>query len=276
VLLRDPGQHRVVGGATVLDVRPPTLSRRGAARLRAARLTELADATPDELAVQQLRQRGFVRTAELRAMGLPAPPQPLPGEWHVLPDTWHALAERLRAEVGAWRREHPLEAGLPSEVARRRLALPDPALLEPLTTAAGLRGSSGRIRHPADQAELPAAVQAALTKLTADLQRAPFAAPDAQRLATLGLGPRELAAAVRAGRLLRVTEGVVLLPDAIAHATRALAALPQPFTASQARQALDTTRRVVIPLLELLDRQRITEQLPDSTRRLRPRPEQPG
>jgi selenocysteine-specific elongation factor len=32
-----------------------------------------------------------------------------------------------------------------------------------------------------------------------------------------------------------------------------LAALPQPFTTSAARQAMSTTRRVVIPLLEHLD-----------------------
>jgi selenocysteine-specific elongation factor len=270
VLLRDPGQHRVVGGATVLDVRPPGLNRRGAARARAATLTHLASATPGELAAQQLRQRGFLRSAELRAMGLPVPPDPLPGGWHAFPETWAALVTRLKAEADAWRREHPLETGLPSEVARRRLALPDPALLEPLATAAGLRSDGGRIRRPADQADLPPALRAALGTITAELRRAPFAAPDAARLTELGLGPRELAAAVRAGHLLRIAEGVVLLPDALEHATRVLAALPQPFTASQARQALDTTRRVAIPLLELLDRRRITEQLPDSTRRLRP------
>ena len=33
---------------------------------------------------------------------------------------------------------------------------------------------------------------------------------------------------------------------------RVLAALPQPFTTSEARQALGTTRRVAIPLLEHL------------------------
>ncbi|HEY4464698.1 MAG TPA: SelB C-terminal domain-containing protein, partial [Streptosporangiaceae bacterium] len=46
---------------------------------------------------------------------------------------------------------------------------------------------------------------------------------------------------------------------------------PQPFTTAEARKALDTTRRVAIPLLEFLDRARITERLPDDRRRLRPR-----
>ena len=45
----------------------------------------------------------------------------------------------------------------------------------------------------------------------------------------------------------------MLLPTAPALAMRTLAGLPQPFTTSGARQALGTTRRVVIPLLEHLD-----------------------
>jgi selenocysteine-specific elongation factor len=47
---------------------------------------------------------------------------------------------------------------------------------------------------------------------------------------------------------------------------RVLAALPQPFSTSEARQALGTTRRVAVPLLELLDRRGWTRRL-DGTRR---------
>lgn len=67
------------------------------------------------------------------------------------------------------------------------------------------------------------------------------------------LGTRELAAAERVGRLLRLGDGVVLLPTAPALAMRELARLAQPFTTSAARQALGTSRRVAIPLLEHLD-----------------------
>jgi selenocysteine-specific elongation factor len=43
--------------------------------------------------------------------------------------------------------------------------------------------------------------------------------------------------------------------------------LPQPFTVSQARRALDTTRRVAVPLLEHLDRAGLTERLDEVHRR---------
>jgi len=61
----------------------------------------------------------------------------------------------------------------------------------------------------------------------------------------------------------------VLAPGAQVEATRVIATLPQPFTTAEARHALGTTRRVVIPLLEYLDRAGITQRLPDDRRRLR-------
>jgi selenocysteine-specific elongation factor len=109
------------------------------------------------------------------------------------------------------------------------------------------------------------AVQAVL----ADLADAPFSAPGAERLAELGLDARAAAAAERAGLLRRLPGNVLLAPDAPERAARILAGLPQPFTAAEARQALGTTRRVVIPLLEWLDREGVTRRLPDDRRTMR-------
>jgi selenocysteine-specific elongation factor len=112
---------------------------------------------------------------------------------------------------------------------------------------------------------LPPAIARAVEQIGRDLTGRPFAAPDAGRLAELGLGRREVAVAVSAGALLRVGD-VVLLPGAVELAIGTLAALPQPFTLSSARQALDTTRRVAVPLLELLDQRGATRRLPDDRR----------
>ena len=71
------------------------------------------------------------------------------------------------------------------------------------------------------------------------------------------------------GRPLDADQAGVLAPGAEAKAARILARLPQPFTSAAARQALGTTRRVAIPLLEYLDRAGITQRLPDDRRRLR-------
>ncbi len=99
-----------------------------------------------------------------------------------------------------------------------------------------------------------------------------FQAPETHRLRALGLGPRELAAAVRAGALETVADGVFLLPGGIDKAGAALATVDQPFTLSEARRALDTTRRVAVPLLEILDRRGITRRLPDDRREVTRQP----
>jgi len=112
-------------------------------------------------------------------------------------------------------------------------------------------------------------LQAALRVLRADLATAPFASPDADRLRKLGLDQRSIAAAVRAGELMRISDQVVLAPGADQAAAQILARLPQPFSAAQAREALRTTRRTAIPLLEFLDQAGVTQRQADDRRILR-------
>ena len=257
-LLRDPGRHHVAGGVTVLDVVPPGLSRRGAAAARAAQLAGL-DGVPDLAA--ELSRRLLVRADDLAAMGVPAGGEPVAGEWLADPEHWAALARRLGAEVTAYAAEHPLEPGAPVEALRHRLGLPDRALVEALVRAPlRLRGGRVSAGPPGAPGELVALVERAFAGL------GPFAAPEAYDLAELGAGTRELAAAARTGLLVQLAPAVVLRADAPGRAAGVLAGLPQPFTLSEARRALGTTRRVAVPLLELLDRRGVTRRLPDDRR----------
>ncbi|MEU0257059.1 GTP-binding protein, partial [Streptomyces sp. NPDC006184] len=77
-VLRESGGGRLPCGVTVLDVRPPGLARRGAGRARAAEL-DIMTGRPD--AAAELRRRKLVRRADLRAMGVPAPGDPVAGDW---------------------------------------------------------------------------------------------------------------------------------------------------------------------------------------------------
>jgi selenocysteine-specific elongation factor len=259
-LVRDPGRHHIAGGVTVLDVAPPPLRRRGAAAARASVLATVGE-RPDE--PDELRRRGLARRADLARMGIATTAEPVTGDWLADPDHWAALQKRLADALADYTRAHPLEPGAPVEALRHALDLPDRALVAALATAASLTVHSGRVGTATG---LPDAVARAVEQVRAGLAAAPFRAPEAARLAELGLGHREIAAAARAGALLRVADGIVLAPDAPDRAATILAALPQPFTLSQARQALDTTRRVAVPLLELLDRRGRTRRLPDDRR----------
>ncbi|HET6867189.1 MAG TPA: SelB C-terminal domain-containing protein [Solirubrobacteraceae bacterium] len=139
-----------------------------------------------------------------------------------------------------------------------------------LAAEAGLRVHDGRVALPDAGASLGPA-ESAIRSLLDRLASEPFAAPEHDDLARLRLGRRELAAAERAGLLVRLADEIVIRPDAVQLAAKLLADLPQPFTTSEARQVLGTTRRVVIPLLEHLDRAGVTERIDAGHRRIRAR-----
>jgi selenocysteine-specific elongation factor len=187
------------------------------------------------------------------------------------------LCRQLAETVAAHARRDPLAIGMPPEAARAALGLPDRTLVEALAGQAGVHMENGYLhlrsqQSPAahqPQPSLPPRLAAAVRAVLADLEAAPFMAPEAGRLRDLGLDARAIAAAARAGLLLRVNEQIVLAPGAEGRAARMLAGLPQPFTTAEARQALGTTRRVAIPLLEYLDRAGITQRLPDDRRRVK-------
>lgn len=269
-LLRDPGRQSVVAGVLVLDADPPVLRRRGAALERAGVL-QSAGQTPD--LARELTRRGAARRDDLVALGLPLDDLGallVHGDWLVDPATWQRWTSALQAAVHAQLASEPLEGGLPHEAARHAVGLPDPRLLPPLVAAAGLESVAGRLRPPGTVLSLGAA-EPAVAAIEARLRANPVDAPDATELAGYGLAPRELAAAERAGRLLRLSGDVVLLPDGPARAMRVLAGLEQPFTLSQARQALGTSRRVAIPLLEHLDGRGWTRRLDGQVREVRRR-----
>jgi selenocysteine-specific elongation factor len=155
---------------------------------------------------------------------------------------------------------------MPSAALRRELGLVDDAqVLNGVAAQAGLQVLEGRVSRPGTHADLERGA-AGLRALVHRLEGAPFAAPERAELDGLRLGRRELGAAERAGVIVRVSPDIVLLPAALDDAVRRLHELPQPFTTSEARQALGTTRRVVIPLLEHLDAQGRTRRI-DANRR---------
>ncbi|GLX99573.1 selenocysteine-specific translation elongation factor [Herbidospora sp. NBRC 101105] len=264
VILRDPGSRRVTG-LTVLDVRPPPFRRRGAA-VRAA--DELAEWPDPPTAHQLLARHHYLKDNDFSLMGLRAVGRGVDGDWRVDPGWWVSQCQRLSALAKDYALGNPLAPTLPVEVARQLLDLPDRRLVEALVRPP-LRIEAGRIHRPADRPKLPEAIAAAVRRLERELEETPFQAPEAGRLAQLGLDSRAAIAAAKVGAVLRLAEGVVLPLTAEPRAVEILGDLPQPFTASEARSALGTSRRVVIPLLEYLDERGHTVRVDNSSRRMR-------
>ena len=255
VLRHDRG---VAGGAVVLDVDPPVFGRRGAARRRAGQLDGYPDA-PDGLS--ELRRRGFVREGTLRQIGVEPPVPPLVGDWLVAPELVGTLRDRLTALVAA-RTADPSAAPLRVDDARKELDLPDVRLV-PALLAEGLTVRHGMILPASAPDQLAPAVRDALAALEKRLDGAGFTVLTEAELAPLGLGRAEIAAAARAARLVRLAPDVVLLTRTVDGCLDVLAALPQPFTAGEAREALGTSRKVVVPLLEHLANEGRTRRVVD-------------
>jgi selenocysteine-specific elongation factor len=154
------------------------------------------------------------------------------------------------------------------DAAAQLLGLPDRRVAEALV-APPLVVEGGRIL-PAGRS-LPPAIAKAVAELAADLAEHPFNAPTAERLDELGLTGKALAAALRSGAVTSIGKNVVLLPDALDRAAERLARLPSPFTVSDARVALATSRRVALPVLECLDARGITRRTDNDLRVCRPR-----
>ncbi|MBB2899696.1 selenocysteine-specific elongation factor [Kineococcus radiotolerans] len=261
LLLRDPAQHTVLGAGTALDVDPPPLRRRGAAT---ARVADLAGVVGPDFP-RELRRRRLLSGRHLRTTGVTPTGRPVAGDWYADPGFWADRGRELRRVVAGFAAANPLQPGPTLEQTRRLLGLPALELVEALV-APPLRVHDGRVVERTS--DLPPAVERAVDLVLADLRRDPFAAPDVERLRELRLGRAELAAAVRAGRLERVAEGLVLAPGYRDRAVQALSGAPQPFSVSEARRALGTSRRVAVPLLEALDAAGATARDGDDRRRL--------
>ncbi|MBD2764504.1 selenocysteine-specific translation elongation factor [Kocuria sp. cx-455] len=271
LVMRYPEARVLLGGARVLDVDPPELNRRGDSARHTQWLATLPE-TGDPVA--ETKHRGAVRIAWLHRLGLvdSGGAEPSPGEditkvgrWWIHRPVLTGWAEKLRSAVKRLHERDPLSPGMTRGAAIDALALPGPELLATVIREAQLEERGGLITVSGRSGELGAA-ENAVARVEAQLVKNPFAVPEAQELTDLGLGPRELAAAERAGRLVRLADGVVVLPNAPALAMRELARLEQPFTTSQARQAWGTTRRVAIPLLEHLDARGWTRRLDGTAR----------
>jgi selenocysteine-specific elongation factor len=275
-VLRDPSR-RVVTGLIVLDVEPPTLRRRGAARAR-AEVLHSRDGRPDPLA--EVRRRGSVTRAHLVALGVLPPDTPAPlgvrevADHLVDEETWAKWGRRLVRAVDANHSATPLEAGLPLEAARRLIGLPDLRLVEALVRDSDGRLTTlrGRVARPRSGPAFEENVRKALEDVVRRLDLNHLDAPDAPELAAAGLSRGVLAAAANAGLFLRLPGDVLLHASAPDDAVKTISELPQPFTLSDARQALCTTRRVAVPLLEHLDATGRTLRVDATLRRLRATP----
>jgi selenocysteine-specific elongation factor len=267
IVLRDAGRRRTVGRVVVADPAPGPLPRGRSARAeRAELLAATVGATEDRTRTRALVQLGGgVRpVADLVAAigwseGTPRPDDVEEVGAHLV------TRDRIRRWIGAIGElgagSHPRGAVVPRLVEADVPAELVDALLAHLVASGQLAAVDAGFALPEHVDDETARREARRRAVVDALAARPLAPPPwASVAAEHGADARDLATLVQRRAIVRAGK-VTFAASAVDEATRALRAAPfaaRPFTAGEAREALPTSRKYLIPLLEHLARSGVT------------------
>jgi selenocysteine-specific elongation factor len=191
---------------------------------------------------------------------------------------WNAVALKAAEAIDAAHREHPEQLGV--QMAELRTALQGELPFEEMFDALVGRlcdGEFGRtgsvVRRATHRPALPQPLQAAGARIRHALALKPVEPPSRKELAPDAVSQRALRYLIETGEVVDINAELVMGVAGIARAIDLIQTFIRahgPATVSDLRQALGTSRRVVIPLLEYLDRTFVTLRQGD-TRVLRHR-----
>jgi selenocysteine-specific elongation factor len=262
-VLRDAGRRETVAGGVVLDADPGVIKRRDKDELKRLRARE--GLAGDDLAAQIVAERGAVRGEELgRLAGVDAEPG-----FRI--DA--AYARRLAGDavklVTEHHRTHALATGMPLHELGDGLHI-DADLLDELFPQWPLVRDGATVRLPDRDGALPPD-QRPIADAALDKLRSGGASPPS--LAEAGLRADLAKALERGGELVVLNADIAYPTDVwVVMRTRVvdLISANGPITVAQAREALGTSRKYAVPLLEHLDATGVTRRTGDH-RELGPR-----
>ena len=283
--VRDWSEQTTLGGGMVLD--PDACSKRFRSEPQRQLLERRAQSPNDATAFvqSQLERDGAVPGSALliksrfsaaeisRALALLAAERNAIaiGERVADGEKWRALRLAAMDAIDAEHRAHPEHPGLPLSELRTALekSLPDAdgfdALIADLC-AQGFSQAGAAIRRAAHRPALPPHLQAAAAGIRAALAARPLEPPSRKELAPDSLRQQALRFLLESGEAIELGDEVVMSTDAFVRATGTVKLFLREHgsaTASELRQALGTSRRIVIPLLERLDKDGVTSRAGD-------------
>jgi selenocysteine-specific elongation factor len=262
-----------IGGGVVLDV--GTTGKAAPARLdvlasadAAERIALLVRETPFGMGMADLVARTGLVEPEIAAARARAPlmtiPQPQP--WYVDRAWFQAARCRMVETVREFHRRNPLQPGI-AKLDLRPAGAP-PFVLDALLTDAATEivAAGETVRLRGHTVVLNVDEQQARASIELAFQQAGLAAPTvAQVLAKSGVEPARarslLQILLREKRLLRINDDLVVHHSAILELRRMLEQRkPAPFSVGAFKEWTGVSRKYAIPLLEFLDRERITRR----------------
>jgi len=282
-IVRTSSPLTTIGGGTVLDIAPPKGVRRKTAvsRLEALergslpeRLRLLCAEKPYGVPLDDLVSRTGLPKRNIeeasRAKDLVLLSQG--GQWLIPRERFAALAGSVRSQLAAYHSRIPLSPGMPKEDLRTGSMPGSPSfLLDVLIRSdAGVVQEAEVVRLTSHGIRFDDEEKAALGKIEAAFERAGLEVPSTEQvLASCGVEAARarslLGILLRQRCLVKVGESLVYHSGVIEKLKQALAGRKgQRFTVPQFKQWTGVSRKYAIPLLEFLDRERVTLRQGDS------------
>jgi selenocysteine-specific elongation factor len=278
LIVRDWSEQWTLAGGTVLDPDAPTRNLRsetnreflegraaGIDDLRALILTALKRDRAVARGEMLIKSRFSVQEIASAVGALAVEGRVVTsGDWAIDGPWWGTLKARAAKAIEAEHKAHPDRQGLPLSDLRREVALPHAALFDVLIADLcrnGFSQTGTTIRHGAHRLALPAHLEAHGPRIRSALAAKPFEPPTRKDLAADAASQQALRFLVQSGEAVELDAETVMLAANYAKAADVIKAHLQKAggaTASELRQLLNTNRRVIIPLLERLDREGVT------------------
>ena len=283
-VVRDPSEQHTIAGGTVLDPSADRENFRDQSQIellkaRAAAPNDLDVCLPSELARRGLAKRGRLliksnfsadeianALVQLESTGKIV----LRGEVVAEADKWRDLQQRATASIVDAHRTNPERRGMNLNDLRKALPICDDeefdALISDLCANDFVRDGStiSRVSH---RATLPGELQTAAQTVRTILKAKPFDPPGRKDLPQDRHSQQALRFLIEQGEVVEISNEIVLFRDAtdkMRDLALNLISTHGPATASQLRQEIGTSRRIIIPFLEYLDRCGITQRVGDS------------
>ena len=268
-----------IGGGSVVDIKPRRYRRE---ERPGERLSVLASGALTETLSLMVREAHYgmaVQEVIARTGWMPAEVEQKTGQaglilirqaepWLVSETLIESAVENLRNVLEQYHRAHPLKPGIPKEELRNRVLPRAPGFLLDcvLNRAPDVIAEAETVRLATHRVELQAEEQRALAAIERAFETAGLAVPaPAEVLAQSGIDAARARALLelllRQGRLVRVGEDLVFHASAIERLHAMIAARRgQRFGVAQFKEWTGVSRKYAIPLLEYLDRERVTRR----------------
>jgi selenocysteine-specific elongation factor len=282
-VLRDQSEQHTIAGGIVLD---PDASRKSFRTAQQQNLLRARATAPNDVNIcveSEIGRHGLTLVSSLLQKSNFSPSEVeaalkrlqkdgriiVAGEIAANNESWEKLRNRTAQVIERAHKTNSERAGL--NLNDLRAALPDlspevfEALVNDLCAADFVRRGSivARVSH---RATLPPHLGAAADNLLKTLLQKPFDPPGRKQLAPDPSAQQVLAYLIEQGEAVELGSDIVMSEEAFTRAKKIISqfiAQKGAATVSELRQSLQTSRRVIVPLLERLDRDRLTQRVGD-------------